>query len=283
MESVEHLYQKLLADLEELDKKYQPDPFRPDPRVLRIQSLMEVLKTEIPLYNFADAEDEIYFFKRLLPAILSLYIYYKEKSALEISELIGTRKSKEQYRDRLLRKMDEFAVENSAFYDYCVSQKTNQDAGYFLRSSPMNGEGVVLYEALLDPKFCPPYSLKLALMSAYWKLDDALCRAAGNTIPEAPAPAGNGIRLKWTGTVAALVELIFGLWKCGYLSNGQIGLKAAVQCFEQMLSVDLGNYNRTYQQFFYRKKGEVFFLHKLAADTQKKIDEDREDRDSHVR
>ena len=283
MESIEHLYQKLLADLEELDKKYQPDPFQADRRVARIQSLLEVFKTEIPQYRFADAEDEIYFFKRQLPAVLSLYIYYREKYALEISELIGTRKSKEQYRDRLLRKMDEFAMENSAFYDYCVSQKTNLDAGYFLRSSPLSGEGVVLYEELLDPKFCLPCSLKLALMSAYWKLDDALCSEAAGKIPAVPAPANNGVPMKWTGSIAALVELIFGLWKGDYFNNGQIGLKAVVQCFEQMFSVDLGNYNRTYQQFFYRKKGEVFFLHKLAADTQKRIDEEEERRGTHLR
>ena len=68
-----------------------------------------------------------------------------------------------------------------------------------------------------------------------------------------------------------------------YFNNGQIALKAVVQCFEQMFSVDLGNYNRTYRQFFYRKKGEVFFLHKLAADTQKRIDDEEERRSTHLR
>ncbi|MDP4129236.1 MAG: RteC domain-containing protein [Bacteroidota bacterium] len=278
METIEHRYQKLLADLEELDKKYQPDPFHTDRRVARVRLLLEELKTEIPLYRFSDEEDEIYFFKRRLPEIFSLYIYYREKSALEISEMIGTGKSKEQYRDRLIRKMDEFALENSAFYDYCVLQKTNLDAGYFLRSSPLNVEGTVLYDLLLDPKFCPPCSLKLAMMSAYWKLDEELCHGSGEKIPQNPERAAQGLALKWTGSVAALVELMFGLWKGGYINHGQIGLKPIVRCFEQMLSVDLGNYNRTYQQFFYRKKGDVFFLHKLAADLQKRIDDDREGR-----
>ena len=155
--------------------------------------------------------------------------------------------------------MDEFAMENSAFYDYCVSQKANLDAGYFLRSSPLSGEGVVLYEELLDPKFCLPCSLKLALMSAYWKLDEALCSDSAGKTQGVPASADNGVRTKWTGSVAALVELIMALWKGGLLNNGQIGLKAVVQCFEQMLSVDLWNYNRTYQQFFLPEEGRSLF------------------------
>ena len=135
---------------------------------------MEPLKHELTEYIFDNDGNEIRFFKETLPDILSLFIYYTEKSALETSELIGTRKSRAEYRNRLMKRIDDFSTDNAELYDYYSMRKANFDSYYFLRSSPLNRGAGVLFGNVVDCRICPGYSIKMAMISAYRKLDGEL-------------------------------------------------------------------------------------------------------------
>ena len=116
----------------------------------------------------------------MLPPIFSLHIYYIEKSGLELNQLIGTKKSIVDYTGRLMKRIDDFSEQNGAFYDYCALRRTGFDSHYFLRNSPMNQEGTILFGTVMDPKFYTAYSIKLAMMSAYRRLDSEQSRPAIN-------------------------------------------------------------------------------------------------------
>ncbi len=267
---VQKLYNQLLSDLVVLDEDHEPDLYVPDKRLGRIDEMMEWLKEELSRYTFVDDAEEILFFKTVFPPILSLHIYYTEKSGLEINQLIGTKKSIRDYTDRLMKRIDEFSEQNASYYDYCAMRKTVFDGHYFLRCSPMNQEAILLLGSVMDPKFCTTYSIKLAMMMAYRRLDVELSRA--------PAHAGANLpvfesKLKWTGTIAGLTELMYPLVK--YINHGNVHVKDIALGFQQLFNVDLGNYSRTIQEIMRRKRGDNHFLLQLAEDFTQWM-EDRE-------
>jgi hypothetical protein len=266
-------YEQLLSELAILDKEHAPDINEPDQRLLLISTVLEPLKLQLTEYIFDKDENEIRFFKETLPDILSQYIYYSEKSALEMSERIGTRKSKVEYRNRLMRRIDDFSTENAEFYDYYSLRKTNFDSYYFLRSSPLNREPVVLFGSVVDPRFCPGFSIKMAMISAYRKLDGEL----NENLNDRKSPGLSiGSDLHWTATKRDLTELVYALKK--YVNNGKTPVKEIVHGFEGLFNTDLGNYPRVYQEILSRKKSESYFLNQLVSDQQKKMEEDENER-----
>jgi hypothetical protein len=264
------LYNQLLSDLVILDENHEPDLYVPDKRLERINEMMGLLKEELSRYVFVDDVEEILFFKTVFPPVLSLHIYYTEKSGLEINQLIGTKKSIKDYTDRLTKRIDEFSEQNSTFYDYCALRKAGFDGHYFLRSSPMNQEATLLFGSVMDPKICTVYSIKLAMMLAYRRLDGELSRSYVNDSPGLPVFES---KLKWTGTIAGLTELMYPLVK--YINHGNVHVKDIALGFQQMFNVDLGNYSRTIQEIMRRKSGDNHFLLQLADDFTQWM-EDRE-------
>ncbi len=216
------------------------------------------------------------FFKTILPDIFSLFIYYTEKSAFETSELIGTRKSRAEYRNRLMKRIDDFSMENADLYDYYSLRKTNFDSYYFLRSSPLNCESAVLFGTVIDPRFCPGFSIKMAMISAYRKLDGELSDNLGDQKSKGSEVLSVASGLQWTGTKRDLTELAYAIKK--YVNNGMTPIKEIVQAFQNLFHIDLGNYPRVYQELLGRKKGESYFLNQLVNDQQKKMEENENER-----
>jgi hypothetical protein len=264
------IYEQLLSELANLDDMHEPDLGTPDQRLLLMSGVFELLKQKLTDYIFDKDENEIRFYKETLPDILSLFIYYTEKSALETSELIGTRKSRAEYRSRLMKRIDDFSTENADLYDYYSMRKTNFDSYYFLRSSPLNCDSLALFGAVVDCRFCPAFSIKMAMISAYRKLDGELNDNLGESKskgPEIPSVGG----LQWTGTKRDLTELVYAIKI--YVNHGMTPIKEIVYGFQNLFNIDLGNYPRVFQEILARKKGESYFLNQLINDQQKKMEE----------
>ena len=270
---VREKHEQLLSELAILNETHVPDLTAPDQRLLLITDIMESLKHELKEYIFDNDENEIRFFKEILPDILSVFIYYTEKSALETSELIGTRKSRAEYQNRLMKRIDDFSVENAALYDYYSLRKTNFDSYYFLRKSPLNRDSAVLFGSVVDCRFCPGFSIKMAMISAYRKLDLELNDNLNDHKSPGPSIVSD---LHWTGTKRDLTELVYALKK--YVNNGMTPVKEIVHGFQNLFNTNLGNYPRVYQEIMSRKKSESYFLNQLVSDQQKKMEEDENER-----
>jgi succinate dehydrogenase flavin-adding protein (antitoxin of CptAB toxin-antitoxin module) len=276
LDQVQKLYEKLLSELEVLDENHKPDLYIPDQRLLLITELMDWLKQNLPLHVFDSDADEMCFFKTALPNILSPLIYYTEKSGLEINELIGTRKSRADYISRLTKRIDDFSAENSGFYDYYSLRKSNFDGYYFLRCSPLNREPVILLGSVVDPRFCPAYSIKVAMISAYRRLDEWCSEQAADKKTEESVAGFLVKRLNWSGTKRGLTELAYSVQK--YVNDGQASIKEIVQGFQSLFNTDLGNYPRVFQEILGRKKGDTLFLTQLINDLQKRIEDHEKER-----
>jgi hypothetical protein len=268
-------YKHLVSELAVLYEDYTDDLNTPDRRLLLIADVLEPLKQKLPGYTFDSDENEIRFYKETFPDLLSLFIYYTEKSALGTSELIGTRKSITEYRNRLMKRIEDFSTENAPLYDYYSMRRTHFDSYYFLRSSPLNQEPALLFGALVDPKICPGFSIKIAMISAYRKLDYILCEVAN----QHQTGGAEGIAvssLHWTGTKRDLTELVYAMKK--YVNNGKVQITDVVKGFQYLFNTDLGNYRRIYQEILSRKKSESFFLNQLVDDHRRKMEEDENER-----
>jgi hypothetical protein len=101
-------------------------------------------------------------------------------------------------------------------------------------------------------------------------LDAELSRAPAHDVSGLPVFES---KLKWTGTIAGLTELMYPLVK--YINHGTVHVKDIAIGFQQLFNVDLGNYSRTIQEIMRRKRGDSHFLLQLAEDFSQWM-EDRE-------
>jgi hypothetical protein len=82
-----------------------------------------------------------------------------------------------------------------------------------------------------------------------------------------------GKKLKWTGSKVALVELIYALHAESVLNNGNADLKETVSHFENMLDVELGQFNRTFLEIRGRKSDRTKFLSTLTTTLVNRMDD----------
>lgn len=69
--------------------------------------------------------------------------------------------------------------------------------------------------------------------------------------------------LRWTGTKAEAVELIYELVHVGVLNNGQATIMQVTRWFEKEFNMELGNVSKTFQDIRNRKKETTSFAAKM--------------------
>jgi len=266
----QQLHDELLQKLESRDENGNQPAYSHEQRLGIITDAIGRLKEKLKTAQFSVHEEEACFFKDWLPLFLSHYIYHTEISAFESTELRVTPQLRNEYLERLFRKMNDFYKENADFLRYYRSGKTNLDNYYFLRSSLLNQEN---NDPLMDLSFCTVYSIKVATLKAYGRLEQDI-RNQFNDLHGAGKPAGHpGIRLKWTDTKSGAIELIYSLKEKGSFNNGEADLQTIVDYFEYMFSVRLDNPYRSFQEILSRKTGYTIYLDKLKDGFIRKINE----------
>jgi hypothetical protein len=268
---IQKIYEQLVLELE-LFEKNLTDFYQPDRRIELITSKIDALKKELRSYAFTSEEEEILFFKTRFPPLLTLYIYYNEKSAFEVSEMIGTRKSKEQFRKRLLNKIEDFSTAHDGFYEYCCSRKTESDHCYFLRSSLLAGEPMLLLGTPTDPKCFPLFTIILASLAAYKRLEDEIFSDPSES-QIAGADTVTARDLRWTASGTDLIELGYALYESGSINNGKAHVKDILTDLGKTFNVNPGHYSRVFQELKLRKKEPTVFLNRLTNSLKRRLED----------
>jgi hypothetical protein len=270
LNDAENLYADLTGELERQDKKQDLKNFSPDERPGLIVTAIFQLKQKLKNYHFEKEEEEIRFFKSVLPKILSLYFYYEEKFELESIELFGTTKSKAEYVEKEFLKIEGFFREQSEFFRYYRSGRTTHDRDYFLRSSPWNETNLDLMAPLIDLSFCTVYSVKIAIILAYTRVEQYLVEKLSVKIDH---PAALENKLEWTDSKRDLVEMIYAFKEQGTFNNGTADLKQITSYFETVFSISLNNVSSMFQEILSRKTGYSNYIDKLREKFLKRIDD----------
>lgn len=226
-----------------------------------IRDILDELKQFAIEYTFQNVKEEIAFFKEHKPVLLSQYFFYKKRFSLALLNSFRDTQNKIENYSNKLRRMEQFAIKNKAFYHYCMSGATNFDKEYFTRNS-----NYISFE--LDRKFSTGYDITLSRILANELIKeyilDALRKSNDNT-------SSNISALTWTAAKTDLIELVYALHATGVFNNAKVDIRNIVQAFEGIFNVELGNYYRTFLGIRIRKTGNTTFLDLLKERLTQRI------------
>ena len=231
------------------------------------------LKQEVMKSGFKDEEEEIYFFKKLKPIILSKLICYNAVFKIEAKKPYGRKKVLDEYFSAELTKLKRFYDNNKEFYSYYRTNSSYLDHKYFVRGNYDIVLSLDTFYFETDHSFSTSHDYKVAKILANDRIQVFLEEQLNNNNITIRT---NDISLNWTGSKVALIELIYGLNAQGVLNNGNADIVAIVRFFERSFNVDLGDFYHTYMELKSRKITQTKFLDSMREALIRKMDEQDE-------
>ena len=199
-------------------------------------------------YIFLSIQEEIYFFKELIPRMVSKLLFYKELLKLEAS-LPPSKKKKRKHYEELLTTIHQYVVTNKDFYEYYRSRTSFRDEDLFVRHCYKD---IIRYDCCLinfDSKLSTSHDFNVAIIIAndmftsYLenKLDDlnGKCKFNNTQLER---------KFNWTGTKVDMTELVYAFQATGCINNGNFDLKELAVFLGTMFNVEIdsnlyGNYS----------------------------------------
>lgn len=237
------------------------------------------LKALIPKYRFKTQGEEIKFFKEIKPKFLSPLIYHLKVYKIESRKPNGGDKIIRKYLHNELDKLKRYFDSNLDFYRYYRTQCNYLDHKYFLRGKYDIRLTVDSFFFEADERFCTSHDFKVAKILAHDRLQVYLEEELSNLDRKETNMIAHDVpkvKLYWTESKTALIELIYALHSLGAFDNGRADIKDIAASFEHLFGVKLGDYYRTFLELRMRKTGRTKFLHTLIQSLTKKMDEAEE-------
>lgn len=233
------------------------------------------LKKAATKTNFKSKSEEIQFFKEVKPLFTSKLIYFNLVYRIEMKKPNGGNKILKKYYNNELLKLKAFFDNELEFYQYFRSGSTYLDYKYFLRGEFDIKLALDSYYFESDMSFATSHDFKVAtilandLIELY--LENQLLMLENNENSEKSQRKPN-VKLTWTGSKVALIELIYALHTEGVFNNGAADLKEIAEYFEHTFEIDLGQYRRVFLEIRARKSDRTKFLTTLNDSLQKRME-----------
>lgn len=233
------------------------------------------LKKAATKTNFKSKSEEIQFFKEVKPLFTSKLIYFNLVYRIEMKKPNGGNKILKKYYNNELLKLKAFFDNELEFYQYYRSGSTYLDYKYFLRGEFDIKLALDSYYFESDMSFATSHDFKVAtilandLIELY--LENQLLMLENNENSEKSQRKPN-VKLTWTGSKVALIELIYALHTEGVFNNGAADLKDIAEYFEHTFEIDLGQYRRVFLEIRARKSDRTKFLTTLNDSLQKRME-----------
>lgn len=230
--------------------------------LMHIDQSVRTLKSIVIGFIFENTADEIYFFKYLKPYFVAEYIYFSTLLHVEIFKPKADVKALKKYYEKELLKIKQYQLKYQHFYDYYYRGATYLDHKYFVRNAydlkmrlPEN-----LYN--YDDNFTTSHDQYVSCFLAYENLRTYLSKS----IKEDDSATVNdtSIKLSYSLSKVALVELLYALYKSKSFNNGNLELSQLIRWAEYNFSLELGNYHKTIGEIRARKNSRTKFLSFLS-------------------
>lgn len=221
-------------------------------------------------------DSEIDFFKNIKPKFTSLYIYHNAIFKIETKMPHGGEKITKKYLNNELKKLKRFFDNNLDFYNYHRTGSSYLDFKYFVRGNYDVSLRLDSFYFEVDHNFSTSHDFKLAKVLAYDRIQVYLETKLSNIGKKLDVqksqlePKGKMI---WTANKVALTELLYALHTKGAFNNGAAELKEIACYFEEVFSIDLRQYRRTFLEIRERKSDRTKFLNTLAVGLNKRMEE----------
>ncbi|MGV8096715.1 MAG: RteC domain-containing protein [Mangrovibacterium sp.] len=272
----EHITEKLKTNLQQFESNENRDIIELERAVGICSSALLELREYVNRHDFKTREEEIHFFKVTKPDVLKEYLYYSRILQMESRHPDPLPKDRKKYLKKMMEEAKRYYHDFPEFYRYYRSGSDHLDDKYFVRtqiSCYLNCERFIM-----DPCFSTSHDYTLAAMKAFEKISE-YCRTELKKLKSGqPFISKDGTveiksSHKWTGSLRALVELIYGVHSTGVIDDGRISIKKLIEIFEALLNVKLGDYYHTWNEIRGRKISRTPFLDLMIKCLLKRMDD----------
>jgi len=274
---MEKKYQELLSKLEKELEDYVELPAleRMRSELGAVRLVLAKLKELVGVDGFRSQSEEIDFFKGVKPKFYSLLVLAAERYGFENARPVRVGKKRDRFYEGQLDYISRFFHQYEFLYQYYRLGAKELDNLYFVRGA--EPVGVVGNDL---PSFDPSFStIGDYLFSKFIALERL--REIVISEMEVPSLAGKGVvrskkgrELRWTGDSCNLIELVYGVFDCKQVNDGEVDLSDLMDVFEQSFQINLSRYFRRFTEIKRRKSiSKTRFLDEMARVVNKRIED----------
>lgn len=225
--------------------------------------------------GFPDQRSEIYFFKKIKPAVYCKLLYFHAVFDLESKRQKADPSVIRRYFQKRLYKINEYLEEHQVKVQYFKCGFKHLDEKYFVRGTteiPLELRGS---HHLMDEDFFTWHDHTFSMIMANEMLIDYIQRELEklecselnvNALPKSP--------LYWTGKNIELVENLYAWYFSKSVNHGKATIKDLVEFIGLVLNIDLSkDVYKYYSELQQRKIDQTKFLDYLKAVLIQKLDE----------
>lgn len=276
METVSKLYHELEEQLNFIHLETDDPLKEAELSIQVIVNALSKLKKYIGKHKFRTQSEEIKFFKYGKPQFISKLIFHISIYNIHSRMPKGGEKIVRKYLHHELQNLRRYFDNNLDFYKYYRTGSNYLDHKYFVRGKYDIRLTLDTFYFETDPLFSTSHDYKVAkiiandLLQVY--LEDAISslERKDNNMATQDFPK---VKLYWTESKTALIELIYALHSQGAIDNGKADIKDIAAVFEHFFGVELGDFYRTFLEIRVRKTGRTKFIDSLKQSLVKKMEE----------
>ena len=276
-------YNILLNNLNEhlnfIDLEIEDQIKKCEQAITTILKSINELKKAVKKNNFKTESEEIHFFKEIKPQFTSKLIFYNKVYKIEMKKPNAGDKILEKYYNQELHILKNFFDSEREFHQYFRAGNTYLDYKYFMRGKFDIKLVLDDYYFETDTTFATSHDFKVAtiLANELVKLytENQLITLENKEIQKKSQRKPN-VKMTWTGSKVALVELMYAFHTEGVFNNGAADLKEIAEYFEHIFDIDLGQYRRVFLEIRARKSDKTKFITTLNDQLAKRMEDSDE-------
>ncbi|GMN11568.1 hypothetical protein MTsPCn9_25540 [Croceitalea sp. MTPC9] len=258
--------------IEELEGKTTTQLIKADEGIRISSWALDEFKAHVMNNGFATVKDEIIFFKSIKCQPMKYLIHYTEIRSCELRLPKSDVNRQLSYLTKQTKKVNQFFGRHTEFLLYMEQGYSHFDEHYFTRENLNNNAIVKSYPYYKDSIFNTSHDEIWARIKGLAMYANYL-KKKKNMLTHKSQQVGFD-KLKWTGSYASFVEMVYGLKIMGYINQGNVDIKTIIEVLGEILNVPRGNHSRTYNELKARKNSRVKFFEEAAEKLRKKMDDE---------
>ena len=242
----------------------------------RCKVALDRLRKIVMKEGFPDQKSEIYFFKKIKPAVYSKLLYYRAVFELESKRQKADIPVIRRYFQQRLFKINEYMGEHEVKVQYFKCGFKHLDEKYFVRENveiPLELRGS---HHLMDEDFFTWHDHTFSTIMANDMLIDYIRREIEKL--DHPELGPNGLPkspLYWTGKKIEIAEGVYTLQAAMSINHGKATIKEVAEVIGWALNIDLSkDIYKYYTEIQQRKIDKTKFLDYLKAVLKQRLDDE---------
>ena len=267
MEFFNQTLQDLESKLQPLDLPASNTFLMLDHNIKTCKDTLSLLRLRVEAKGFESIDQECAFFKTIKPQIVGYLIHFINLLQIHRHHPFTSFKHQSKVYHSHILLLQSYFAENREFYEYYIRGLTESDIIFFTRGRNPICLHFDSLPAMMDKNFSTSHDMLLAKILGNHRTIEHLVQIINPKEylnPQFPNERKKET-LKWTGTKADLVELIYALHSSGTVNNGKADLKELGTTLETMFQIELGDIYRTFLEIRSRKTQPTKLLNLLKT------------------